>query len=151
MSESIFPKEVNQEMKKELLSHCTNKDVLDSISRQEVYKIVLKDVETLNHWGLDYTQIKYLNKIIKLDNGAHYLGEWNVKTGIIEGRGAKVWVDGSFYEGYWVNGICHGEGRLYQFNGDVYEGELNYDLAHGKGKLTYSDGSIYKGDWAEDV
>jgi hypothetical protein len=33
-----------------------------------------------------------------------YEGEWNRELNVIDGRGVKVWSDGSRYEGFWENG-----------------------------------------------
>ena len=67
-----------------------------------------------------------------------------------QGRGIQIWLDGSRYEGYWVNNKANGRGRLIHADGDVYEGEWLNDKAHGKGVYTHVDGSIYKGEWFED-
>jgi len=57
------------------------------------------------------------------DNGANYEGEWCTQTGVKDGRGMQLWVDGSLYEGYWSEDKANGRGRLIHADGDVYDGE----------------------------
>ena len=80
-----------------------------------------------------------------LRNGANYDGEWNVETGMREGRGYQIWLDGSLYEGYWKNDKANGRGRLIHADGDVYEGDWKDDKAHGYGIYIHNDGKRYEG------
>lgn len=59
----------------------------------------------------------------ELPNEARYIGEWNVNTGMKDGRGAQIWRDGSRYEGQWSQDMANGLGRLIHADGDIYEGE----------------------------
>ena len=71
----------------------------------------------------DTSNLRFDEKETTHDNGAKYVGEWNVHTGLREGRGTQVWMDGSKYEGTWVSGKANGKGRLIHADGDVYEGD----------------------------
>ena len=85
----------------------------------------------------------------QLENGARYEGEWD-EAGCKDGRGIQLWVDGSVYEGYWMNDKANGRGRLIHADGDVYDGEWKEDKAHGEGKYHHTDGAKYEGEWYED-
>jgi hypothetical protein len=40
-------------------------------------------------------------KMVLMENGARYTGEWIKGTKVREGKGVQIWPDGSMYEGYW--------------------------------------------------
>lgn len=48
----------------------------------------------------------------RLTNGAIYIGQWSRDLRIRQGKGRQVWIDGSYYEGHWIEGKNHGIGRL---------------------------------------
>ena len=55
-------------------------------------------------------------------------------------------LDGSRYEGGWVNNLRNGQGNYTYPNGDVYEGEWYEKERHGQGSYTYAgSGATYKG------
>ena len=85
-----------------------------------------------------------------LDNGVEYEGEWN-EDGEKDGKGVQVWVDGTLYEGYWLNGKANGKGRMIHADGDVYQGFFKDDKAHGPGTYKHADGTIYEGKWNQDI
>ena len=95
----------------------------------------------------DISHLRFEEKETTHDNGAKYVGEWNVQTGLREGRGTQVWMDGSKYEGSWVAGKANGKGRLIHADGDVYEGDWVDDKAQGYGVYTHMDGTQYRGYW----
>ena len=35
------------------------------------------------------------------EDSSKYEGEWNIRTGMIDGRGVKIWSDGTRYDGMW--------------------------------------------------
>ena len=39
------------------------------------------------------------------------------------GLGVMVWLDGSIYQGEWLNNEHHGRGRIMHPDGDIYDGE----------------------------
>jgi len=47
----------------------------------------------------------------------------------MDGRGVKIWPDGSRYDGNWKDGIMTGHGRLIHIRGDVYTGQWKNDKA----------------------
>ena len=66
-----------------------------------------------------------------------------INTQIREGRGTQVWVDGSFYEGWWKDNKANGKGRLIHADGDIYDGIWMDYNAHGFGTYTHTDGAKY--------
>jgi hypothetical protein len=58
-----------------------------------------------------------------------YYGESSIKSHEKLGRGIKIWMNGSSYEGYWMNELLALRGKFNYKNGDYYEGEIQ------KGKL----------------
>lgn len=84
------------------------------------------------------------------DNKSIYFGERRLDNNQRHGRGIHMWIDGSRYEGYWVNDKANIRGKLFHADGDTYEGEWSDDKAHGKGVYTHTDGAKYEGDWKDD-
>lgn len=72
-----------------------------------------------------------MRKMVVLENGARYEGQWNVETNQRDGKGVQIWADGSIYEGYWKNDKANGRGRLIHADKDVYEGDWKDDKADG--------------------
>jgi hypothetical protein len=106
---------------------------------------------------------RIMKKIVVLENGAKYEGQWNEQTGERDGMGVQIWPDGKFhydsfnilhlgsvYEGYWKNDKANGKGRLIHADRDVYVGEWLDDKAHGYGTYVHSDGATYEGYWEND-
>ena len=87
---------------------------------------------------------------VEYPNKSEYLGEWNIKTGKRHGRGIQKWLDGSKYEGYFVNDKANIQGKLTHSNNDIYEGEWVDDKAEGFGIYTHVDGTKYEGYWKND-
>jgi hypothetical protein len=65
---------------------------------------------------------------VEYENGSIYYGEWCSKTNIRHGRGFMTWVDGSKYEGYWMNDKANLRGTLLHADGDVYEGNTSINI-----------------------
>ena len=97
----------------------------------------------------DKTQVE-LHLPIKYENQAEYWGETKKSSKIRHGRGIQVWIDGSKYEGYWLNDKANKKGKLIHSDGDIYEGEWKDDKAEGFGKYIHIDGSKYEGEWKSD-
>jgi hypothetical protein len=83
-----------------------------------------------------------------------------MRRGKLHGKGRYVYVDGSSYEGEYVNGYDDGHGLVIQLNNDgsisfCHNGEFKMGRPHGYGVMTYfyhngDTSSIYKGyfsDW----
>ena len=77
-----------------------------------------------------------------------YYGEW--KDNEIYGRGVQQWLDGSRYEGYFIDGKASIKGKLFHSNGDTYEGEWLNNKANGHGIYIHIGGEYYDGDWKDD-
>ena len=83
------------------------------------------------------------NLIIK---GCKYEGETNPQ-GLWHGQGKVTYVDGSSYDGQWVEGQRQGRGVLNLRNGDVYTGFFDRDELHGSGEYKNADGSAISTTW----
>ena len=58
-----------------------------------------------------------------------------------------VVLDGSRYEGSWIDNRRNGFGRYKYANGDIYEGDWYEHRRHGQGTYTYKSSAVmYKGD-----
>ena len=63
---------------------------------------------------------------------------------MLHGKGKKIWVDGSVYEGQFVNGKAEGTGRFIDSkNGFIYMGNWQNDKTNGQGTLTQVNGATY--------
>ncbi|XP_057697014.1 ankyrin repeat and MYND domain-containing protein 1-like isoform X12 [Corythoichthys intestinalis] len=79
------------------------------------------------------------------------------KTGVAEvirqGFSVQEFLDGSKYEGNFVNGLKHGEGRYTWKNGEFYEGSFYKDYRHGDGMYCWPSGNKFIGkfylNWRE--
>ena len=52
-----------------------------------------------------------------------------------EGFGQVTYVDGSIYEGYFLNDVKHGKGKVIINGVSVFEGEFIDDLIEGEGQI----------------
>ena len=57
------------------------------------------------------------------------------------------YIDGSLYEGQWVNGLRNGFGTMIYETGEKYQGKWQGDVPHGDGNLTYPNDFMYSGEW----
>lgn len=65
------------------------------------------------------------------------------------GRGKQGFLDGSVYEGDYVDGLPHGSG-VYMFqDGTKYTGEFSNGEIHGNGRCEYVHGDIYEGKFMD--
>ena len=78
-------------------------------------------------------------------DGTYYEGY--MLNGLYHGQGTLWWPDGNIYAGNFDNHYMSGYGVFYWNNGDVYEGEFLDNLFHGKGKITFANGSVQSGTW----
>lgn len=86
-----------------------------------------------------YLLLKYRMKAFKI----HYH--------TFAGTGKLVFVDGSYYEGTFVNGEIDGFGtRFFAATGCKYQGQFEKGELQGKGRMTWPDGSIYEGQWVKN-
>ena len=56
-------------------------------------------------------------------------------------------MDGSTYNGQFVDGMRQGQGVYKMSNGDIYTGYFDRDEMHGAGELMQSDGTILQATW----
>ena len=70
-----------------------------------------------------------------------YTGEWSISTGMRHGKGNLVIIDGSIYEGYWINDKKNGFGRFIHVDGDIYDGYWANDKANGRGIYKHVNGA----------
>ncbi|XP_060890802.1 ankyrin repeat and MYND domain-containing protein 1 [Labrus mixtus] len=63
----------------------------------------------------------------------------------LQGPGVQEWLDGSRYEGEFVNGLKHGKGRYTWVNGEFYEGFFYKDYKHGDGLYCWPTGHKFTG------
>jgi hypothetical protein len=91
-------------------------------------------------------------KAIDIEGGLIYEGQLKKKTGERHGYGRLQWPDGSYFEGYWVEGKADGRGIFKTTEGDILEGEWKKDKATGLGVFKQKDGSsMFKGYLRDDA
>ncbi|XP_049585449.1 ankyrin repeat and MYND domain-containing protein 1 isoform X2 [Syngnathus scovelli] len=70
-----------------------------------------------------------------------------------QGFGVQEFLDGSKYEGDFVDGLKHGKGRYSWQNGEFYEGSFYKDYRHGDGMYCWPTGNKFMGkfylNWRE--
>ena len=84
----------------------------------------------------------------RLDPG-NYEGMFD-KAGKRIGPGKCTWIDGSTYNGEWLNDVRHGKGVFKSREGTVYDGMFEDDIRHGPGVLTYISENKITGTWEKD-
>lgn len=72
-------------------------------------------------------------KYEKRRSGAMFRGEISQTSGKPEGRGIKIFPNGSIFEGYFSDGHTHGIGRGVTSRGEVYQGFFVMDQMEGIG------------------
>jgi hypothetical protein len=81
-------------------------------------------------------------------DGSVYDGEWI--DGLKEGRGTFRWSDGSSYSGTWLADKMHGQGIYASSDGSQkYIGAWEFGLRQGQGVLSDALGT-YEGEWRND-
>ena len=129
----------------ELLKNMANTSENRLVNDTEAKLGQIAKIENLNEGN----KIEFRDTVI-LENGAKYIGQWNIESNERHGFGIQVWPDGSKYVGSWRLDKAKGYGRLIHADGDVYEGEWFDDKAHNLGKYTHIDGAVYEGHWKDD-
>lgn len=104
------------------------------------------------------------NRIIHCNwSGITHVGKCNIiyESGIIyegycstdylpNGQGKMTYLDGSVYDGEWVNGLRDGFGELRMANGQIYIGNWEKNKKNNNGTMFYPDNSFYNGNWEND-
>jgi len=67
------------------------------------------------------------------------------------GKGEGYFLDGSLYEGDWVNNKIEGKGTLYYSNDNIYSGEWKNGIRKGYGKFYFCKGGIYEGEFRNNI
>ena len=80
----------------------------------------------------------------------NHLSYRNIERNQKHGRGIQTWIDGSIYEGYWMNDKANVLGKLIHADGDIYEGGWLDDRADGTGTYFHEGGAKYEGQWKDD-
>jgi hypothetical protein len=73
------------------------------------------------------------------ENGCTFEGQTN-SEGLKHGKGVCKYIDGSVYDGTWVEGRREGEGEFRLKDGTTYKGEWANDMKHGNGKIIMPNG-----------
>lgn len=81
-------------------------------------------------------------------NGTTYQGEF--LNGKYHGYGVWKSLKGGSYQGQWRNGRRNGHGKSILANGNTYEGNWKNNAKYGSGKYTWINGNIYDGEWYSD-
>jgi hypothetical protein len=82
------------------------------------------------------------------DLGEEYRGAFDEDAE--NGKGKRLYADGTIYQGEWCDGKRHGKGACTYANGDEYQGEWVRDERHGYGVCVFADGTKYRGEWERD-
>ena len=131
------------------LDHKNNKD-----SRTEGFfnngflngpgRIIISDKELILG-NFKYNKLKGYGEYHRND-GSIYKGLFN--EGLPHGNGKEEFYDGSFFEGYYLNGKKK-YGIFEWKDGSKYQGDFENDLFNGKGLYIWSNNKKYDGNWKE--
>jgi len=107
--------------------------------------LTISEIAFANDRTIEYT--------VSLTDGSYegtgtYTGK--IKKRVPNGYGTWVGIDGSYYEGEWLQGRWHGEGTHNLPDGNIYLGNYHNGLRNGQGTMTTADGNKYVGEWQDD-
>ena len=116
----IFREHLKENIKFQLLKKATNISSNTSLKYNYVKKL---DINTIFQKYPLIEQFKNMNLILKPpyefpNKRQIYYGEW--KDNERYGRGVQQWLDGSRYEGYFIDGKANIKGKLFHSNGDTW-------------------------------
>lgn len=77
----------------------------------------------------------FVKGVIEYKDGSVYEGEVDEKENKIK-SGVLRWKNGAKYEGEFKGNMLHGSGRMTDVDGSVFEGGFVNGLRNGKGKYT---------------
>ena len=146
----IFRERLKENIKFQLLKKATNLSNNNSLKYNYIRQL---DINKIFEKYPKLKNFKDMNLILKPpyefpSKRRIYYGEW--KDNEIYGRGVQQWLDGSRYEGYFIEGKASIRGKLFHSNGDTYEGEWLNNKANGHGLYLHVGGEYYEGDWKDD-
>ncbi|XP_057697572.1 ankyrin repeat and MYND domain-containing protein 1-like [Corythoichthys intestinalis] len=81
-------------------------------------------------------------------DGSKYEGEF--VDGLKQGKGKYTWKNGEFYEGSFYKDYRHGDGMYYWPSGNKFYGKFYLNWREGYGKHIFPDGAIFKGLYHAD-
>ncbi|MCH1548312.1 MAG: retroviral-like aspartic protease family protein [Flavobacteriaceae bacterium] len=113
--------------------------VISSYSQQDIVKCDTKKIyANAEYTGcLDVENKRDGYGIMIFNNGVTFEG--NFKKDVKEGKGKITFIDGSFYNGEWINDKREGLGVFMKPNGDAYEGYFKNNMRNGVGKNSFSN------------
>ena len=115
-------------------------DTENSFTRQEGNTKVVLDPSSLVFPYSSHAHIEYAVQPQPCFTG-------NFADGKFNGWGCYTYMDGSHYDGEWVDDHQHGHGTFTYTSGNVYTGEFKQGKMTGKGKMTYANGDCYDGEY----
>lgn len=142
-----------------------------------------RGAQNFSPWhDVDYASNKKgMRKMIVLDDGSEYIGEWedNLRNGHGHHYTAKGYYCGEFaddkydgngdyyiwsdttncdhpgmwllYRGNWSSGRYNGQGILYSTDNSTYEGLFVKGKKSGQGTMFYPNNDVYNGEWNNDL
>ena len=154
-------KKLAQQMPKFDASQFVGKSILQmSMARTE------KDKITLDKLRKYYPkEMELLLKLFPLSNNPEkdkmwdyinskdgkYVGQINIQTGNLEGKGVFIWNNGIKYIGKWKEGNMHGKGILFDKNNKlIFQGNYFNNKKYGKGKFIIKENEYYEGEFFDD-
>ena len=80
-----------------------------------------------------------------------YLGQIDIRTGNLNGKGVFIWTNGIKYIGNWKDGSMSGEGVLFDKNNKlIFNGTYYNNKKYGKGKFFIKENEYYEGEFFDD-
>jgi len=101
-----------------------------------------------------------IKKLLKVHNnkGKEYYKNGNIKYDgdfvhdKYEGNGKRIYGNGEYYIGQFLNGLRNGKGIEYYKNGNIkYDGDFVKDKAEGNGKFIWESGEYYIGQFEKGL
>ena len=117
----IFREHLKENIKFQLLKKSTNMSSNNTLKYNYVKQL---DINKIFEKYPLIEQFQNMNLILKPpyefpNKRQIYYGEW--KDNERYGRGVQQWLDGSRYEGYFIDGKANIKGKLFHSNGDTYD------------------------------
>lgn len=114
-----------------------NYDYVTKIHDNDMVKLIYKQLGPFDYFkekgDEDVEEKSLIDKFDTRRSGNMFRGEIGSTTGKPDGKGMKIFPNGSIYEGFFSNGHTHGFGRGISSKGEVYQGNFNYDNMEGHG------------------
>ena len=144
----------------QFISKCKIKEKGNNIEENKNYIISYKEIskkeeENKNDNIVSFEKEYDKKSILKInfhsadgEGDIVYEGEVNNITGLPDGKGKKIFLDGNIYIGEFKNGDREGKGKIVDKNKKlIYEGDFVKNQFEGKGKYFYNNNFYYIGDF----